>query len=451
MCFKNAKVNREKSVTDSYAKDYDIFIDYEGFYAEQILKIHREDFAPEFETKRYTRGFLDVYFQFLHYLYNNKKKELEEEGSFLKKEMFDIIPQLLQLVYLNKTLDWTQEYEQEYTGKDSVEVIEWKYKEDETCTTFKAASRDRDEILKQIYDVMDNNGKCIAIRVAESSEIERGETAVIKPDLVKDWRSIRTIKCLKDEAVAHTKELMEAYSGESCTQNIIQSIGRDMMDWAEEKDRELKESRRSMESFSGFWNILNDFSDAAYAIADTSIAELLEKYEKFEKRYFSFYGNETLLALLYMSNPRKMLDDEGFCRVSYDRENYEKPFVSGEDAKRYEILLVSGLPYEEGDKRNKNDQYLISPINLRIFKEIEKKKAVVLEKADKNKNTTVEIFPYERFRDLIMSDESFGALKKWVYHKQPVKGKYNLYQIHEEYEKYIHEIYNWWTKYGDNI
>ena len=71
VCYKNVRMTKERVLRGALRQWFDIYIDYMGFQAEKVLKIHRNEFAEEFDASRRTMDYLRIYFHICSYLEKN--------------------------------------------------------------------------------------------------------------------------------------------------------------------------------------------------------------------------------------------------------------------------------------------------------------------------------------------------------------------------------------------
>lgn len=443
VCFKNVRVNHEKSVKNVLCeKYYNIFMDYEGFYAEKILKVHREEFNTDFNRDQYVHDMLDVYFRFLHYLWQRSKAE-KGMRKITGEMIFDVVPVFFQLIYLNKSLAFIFQGMEEYlesvsSAKNTLGVLAWKWNEKyEIVDEFTSAEKAFDVVLQDICKVMEDkkHQEYVIVKVLDEMEVDEKLIQRISPETVKKWRDSLTDKWLDVEIQEYVEGILNRYGGQLCTGETQQ----DMKDWLEEEIE-----RRQIEQIKeNAFNTLDLLYNCNCIISDVTAAEFLLTYTELEKHYFSLGANGTVFGVLRKRVPEIGIEKEEFYRKSYDRNQYKRHILNDKEVFAHKKLLITNLPYNISEVVNQGRRYLISPISREIFEKIEKLTVFSSE------NVAFEMLTCEKFSQIVLSDPSFKALEKWVYHNQIEKGQYSFREIHDEYVSYTEKIYEWWIKERD--
>lgn len=444
VCFKNVRVNHEKSVKNAlYEKYYNIFMDYEGFYAEKILKVHREEFNSDFNRDQYVHDMLDVYFHFLHYLWQ-LSKEKNGVRKLTGEMIFGKVPVFIQLIYLNKSLAFIQQGMEEYLQENSsvknmIAVLEWKWNEKyEVLDEFTPINKELEIVLQSIYKVIEDakQQEYIIVKVLDDMEIDEKLIQRIMLEIAKKWRNSVTSKWLDIEIQEYEDRILNIYSGELCTKETQQ----DMKDWLEET---IDVQRIVTETDKKVANTLDLLYNCDYIISDTTVVEFLLAYSGLEKYYFSLGTSGTVFAILRKRVPEIGMEKKDFYKKSYDRIQYKLPIFTENEVFAHKKLLIKKLPHKIPEITEPGGRYLVSPINKAIFEKIEKLTVVP------SKNVAFERLTYEKFSQIVFFDPSFKALEKWVYHNQIEKGRYSFREIHDEYVRYTEKIYEWWIKERD--
>lgn len=444
VCFKNVRVNHEKSVKNAlYEKYYNIFMDYEGFYAEKILKVHREEFNSDFNRDQYVHDMLDVYFHFLRYLWQHPK-EKNKERQITGEMIFGKVPVFIQLIYLNKSLDVILHGIEEYTQESNstvnmINVSQWKWNEKyESLNEFTPVSMAMESVLQSIYKVIEDTKQMeyVIVKVLDEMEIDEKLIHRITPGVAQKWRNSVTDKWLDVEIQEYEHKLLKIYGGKSCTKEIQQ----DMKDWLEE---EIEKQQTITEFDEKAFHTLGLLRKCDFIISDKVAVEFLLAYTGLEKHYFSLGTSGSVFAVLRKRVPEIGMEKKEFYRKSYDRKQYKLPIFTENEVHAHKELLIKNLPYRITKITEPGKKYLISPINKEIFEKIEKLTVFSY------KNVAFERLTCERFSQIVFSDPSFKALEKWVYHNQIEKGRYSFREIHDEYVRYTEKIYEWWIKERD--
>lgn len=388
ICFKNARVNREKMINESYMKFYSIFIDYEGFYAEKILKVHREEFNPEFQYQLSVYELFEVYFQFLKFL-----NGIDYVGERFDKDLFDLCPQLVQLVYFKIPLDALRKKEIENRAKVLV------LGEGEKYTEFQKQLKNWEEIETDIYRMLSGPKKGVAfVKIPKTDEKESAlredNNILFSSAEVENWIKFQQTKALENVSTAEKTDT--------------------------KKEQLLKELR-----------------EKGYVIADEDAVRLLLDYSGVEKTYFRFKNewDADIYAKLEMREPRKLLSEKEFYKKSCEVELSGIRVFEQEHVNRYLLLTVRTVPFL--NREDTGTGYLISPIDRGIAQEME------ISKVHTNPEVVVEKISYKEFRKGVIGNAYFQVLIDWVYENQMQEGKYTKNEIREEYEKYIRDIYDW--------
>lgn len=94
VCYKNVRMTKEKVLEEPLNQWFDMNIDYMGFQAEKVLKIHRNEFAEKFDIAKQTWDYLKIYFHICTYIEENNHifsqgniKSLFTDRNFLLAHM----------------------------------------------------------------------------------------------------------------------------------------------------------------------------------------------------------------------------------------------------------------------------------------------------------------------------------------------------------------------------
>lgn len=444
VCFKNVRVNHEKSVKNTlYEKYYNIFMDYEGFYAEKILKVHREEFNSDFNRDQYVHDMLDVYFQFLHYLWQHPKGK-NEERKITGEMIFGKVPVFIQLIYLNKSLAFILQGIEEYLQESNstanlIDVSHWEWNEKyKSFNEFTFVSMAMEFVLQSIYKVVEDTKQQEYVVVKVLDEEERDEKLIqrIAPGTVQKWRKTITNKWLDNEIHEYEQRLLNIYGGEPCTKDLQQK----MREWLEE---EIEEQQTITEFDVKAFDTLDLLRECDFIINDRVAIEFLLSHSGLEKHFFSIGTSKSMFAILRKRIPEIGMEKEDFYRKSYNRLQYKLPIFTENEVYAHKKLLIKKIPHKISGISESGAKYLISPIDREIFGKIEK--LIVVSSG----NLAFERLTYEKFSQIVFSDPSFKALEKWVYHNQVEKGQYSFGEIHDEYVRYTEKIYEWWIKERD--
>lgn len=449
VCFKNAKINRETSVDIPFKYFYDIFIDYQGFYAEKILKIHREAFNKEFNIlgDKYVLEFFAVYFDFL------KQLSAENQNFNFKKELYDLIPQLIQMIYLDSPLKLVQEAPLFIEGVNSeddqkINCLRWMYDEvfDPTDrTAFEAFQIEPSRILQDIYSMMhpvDSMAEeSIFISFLDFEENKKYSDGVIpsllSQDTIKAWRDSFSLKWMHKELGEYWWKYGDNLIDGSDLQKAKPQLAEQTIEWLDE--RKLYFINASDTTYLGQRQktkyLLDSLRQRGYVISDSNIIEFLLNCDKFEKEYFQFRKGDRVFVRMTWKKERTLMLDEDFYRLSYAGNGSWNPVFEFDRSAKYPELTVLRVPFGKVDRSNR--KYLISPISKEIYDEWEKS---IITNSSNSKLT------YEEFLDVIINHRSYKALVHWVYRNQVERNCYTVSEIRAVYEKYIHDIYDWWEK-----
>lgn len=450
VCFKNAKINREISVKGPYKDFYDVFIDYEGFFAEKILKIHRESFNKEFNSfgEKYVLEFFAVYFEFL--------KQLPEKDSnyYLKKQLYDLIPQLIQMIYLDNPLKLI--YRSNLPGEvvnpkddEKINCMRWMYdKEDDPLDekAFEVFQIGESHIFQDIYNMMhpvnSMDEQSIFISCVYNDEnnyyekyLQNVSSSLFSPEDITVWRNSYNIERIRRELHEYWMKYADILIDEDDIQKAkSESEGR-TTEWLGERIDYFTEASDTTDLVKrkNVKYLLDSLKRRGYVITDNNIFEFLINCDKFEKEYFQFKKGNRFFVRLTWKKEIPLMTDKEFYRLSYDREKQESPVFEFDRSEKYPELAVHHVPFMEEDIFNK--KYLISPISKEVYEEWEKLKII-------NRS----LLTYEEFLSVVINHGSYKALVHWVYINQVERNCYTVGEIRTVYEKYIHDIYDWWEK-----
>ncbi len=456
ICFKNVRVNRELSVKSPYSPFYNVFEDFMGLRAEQILKIHREEFNTGFRWRAHADCFFKVYYQCLNILASSTSVEVEKSASVendviseerktlqaITDELMAPAAQIIQLLYLNVPLKEVKSVEKNFEiiksasrYVEKIGILRLGYKMQENPVILENARMNLGDILESLDKILTYNENeqteqpCIFIKplhmeIAEASLISSScEVSLLFEKSPEAFRYYVEQYLLKG--------ILEQYKNETVDETFKSRLQAEMYNRinkiCEDRDKKL-------------WELTQSLGKSGVILTDRNIVPLIENYDGFAMEFFRLRGKEQIYAKItkkiQKSEPMNLRE---FYKQSYNRKDKGSQVFDAREVPWYPELRVKQLPIRR--KRNKvgSAEYLISPINQDIFKIIETTRVTNSVKSER-----VTKIEFSWFLDLIINHPSYIALEQWVYEMQiGVNGKkLSKKDIREVYLKYIRKIYD---------
>lgn len=394
-CFKNILAKNEQATRRAYEKYLgNKLIDFQGFYSEDILKIHRDTFKADFDAEKYFEDFLKVYFRFLDTI-----SERSEINTILKDPRIRIIRALV------------------LKQKRSLEEVD------------NVSENERIRIETFCFD----KEKDTVVREESTCSVEQIEEDIIK-----------SLSVAEQSDISEAGNGIFAYAGYEYGKTSDISERRINSNryhtWIECKkgNESLEQSKTSgIDFFSDEFEILDLLNKKGYIILDQDVAEILLDYNEYSRKSLIIADEKKKILLFYMENEPLQLETMEFYRHSFEDGQYGMFFVD-KDAERYPTLKVKRLP-KEGQKGCRKGA-LISPIGEEEYRKLVKLYGKI---APLNIDEQVSRITFEQFRDCIVSGIRYKILIQWVYGNQVEEYKESIQKIEESYEAYIRKIYEW--------
>ena len=402
-CFKNVCVTKETAKENPFVDYFDICIDFMGNKAEDTLMVHRTAFNDVFRTKveKYIENGIRVFYKYMHQM-ERKIAESNKISDDMKQEKS------------SPFLDNLWKYPMPYVRELYFEDI------------------DLSHIVEiESYDTLLNAQKLIIKyneiqRKDSKKEVKQICTVKLIPFQTSVLRVIKQMKNLLDEGKHSSIFVQNVEPGKIVSEKIpLNSIFRWMNGDIDNIPQQFVETLNALQE--------NDF--CIYSYKDFN--KLILKAPKLTKSLVQIGDNSFYKVKL---NPKVEISDgvseKDFYEKSYDDKENERHIWGNSDARQYEKLMVSELPYTYSIETS--GPYLISPINDKIRRTLLIRGYISDEKR---------LHFYEDFENIITQDESYQALLQWVLKHQANTEKCKLNEIDKEYRRYMMGIYQ--HKYCD--
>lgn len=393
-CFKNVCVVRDTNFSYPLASDFEICIDFMGHSAESALKVHRNAFNEDFSQKKYIEDAINVFTEVMPLLKREFTDSQDTVTENINRNLYHSKVMLIRLLYHDHNMKISDDIDKKIeTVKYSISIAE------------PQEHGQKLPELKKSFNRMDMRTFLIQVQTLLTTESEESI-------LVRCPRKTRKKQKTISKKVMQAK--LNGYPNED-------SMG---------LDKGFQEEFRIIDRMM--------INDGIEAINDESIYSVLEESQQFDIAYFLFGETDSGDDIAEFKRKEetifgKRLEEEEFYRTAYGVSG--RKWFGMPDSANYEKLLVSKLPYNVAETTA--GPYLISPINQEIRMEVG---ALVYASPGLSKK----IYPYEKFRELVLDDGEFSAVLEWVYQNQVSEKKYSRDELKEEYQKFISDIY---TKY----
>lgn len=424
ICFRNVRIDMENKksnaqyrnpLEDSYLSQISLCIDFLGFSAEKVIKIHRDSLREDFDVKKYYRNFLKVFcyivLQEKNYSYIEKKIDIFSifllASNWIDADIIlDSISSLTKNAGINKPFGVLRVLQ---FRKDNEK---WKLKE---CT------KSGTEILT------------ILLNEKKNSQI----IMVLDPTENKENKPTMDLELL--DSGLYEKKLES---------NIIHYIENN---YNEADDNEQKDDQDEINGGICLINpnhveILTKFRNSDDSLYSCKIGKITDSGSN-EDKYIQIIQYNSTEKEKNLKGEKIVDSLEKFLKEMYDGVNIARKIESEELLENYKSIIVSELPFnKEKDKR-----YLISPIAKKAKREISSEYGlgIGVSVGEKNRKKTIGL---KRFKSIIMEEQSeFEFLITWVTKHQSNKPEKTREQIKKEYEKLIEDIYEVLRKNMDDL
>lgn len=453
VCFKNVRVNRELSVKAPYSPFYNVFEDFMGLHAEEILKVHREEFNTGFHWKTYADRFFKVYYKCLNILGTNifdkiskpddggEKLTTEEkkQAEAIADELSASAAQIIQLLYLGVPLAEVKNSEimdQVKLYKEKIRVLRLKYTENKDLIDLVNTQISSADILERLNKVLTYDEKtqkeqpCIFIEPTNMGEN-------VKCSLIGSGSKLDLLIQKQPETIGFcAEEYFKEILNESSDDPFDASLKSKLQKKLHDRIYKSKDEKQ--------WNLLQSLDKAGVILSDRNIVALIEDYDGFTKEFFRLREKGPVYAKVTKKIQKaKPIGEKEFYQMSYNRDKFKSPIFSAGDIPWYPELRVKGLPIKQQEKIATDSGYFISPISREIFENIEK---VQFEESMKGGIG----IDFSVFMNIVINHPSYKALEQWVFDQQLGSGGKNFSKdiIHRTYLQYIRKIYDENRKYG---
>lgn len=447
VCFKNVKINRELAVKEPYMSFYNVFEDFMGFRAEQILKVHREELNPDFNWRIYADQFFGVYFTGLHTFFeklimdsDNQAVDAERE-LLLEKiyvELFQSVSQIIQLLYLKRPFADVKKGEECLTypalseeKQSKLHTLHIEYSANADDIELKGEFTASSQVLKILNELLTyrqgEKGKepSLFIKVSDKKSVDKDTISLISSVCKKRFFLVEDSKTVTTSSDNHVNDFSE-----SADENPKSDVAEEQLT---PKPIDISDVVVDQEQ----WDIMKSLGKAGMIIADNAIVPLIENYDDFALSFFRLKQNGPIFARVTKKIADTVeMDKSQFYRISYNRASRKSPIFEADNINYYQKLRVNTLPLESSGISKKANAYLISPISKEVFDIIE------LEKVGFNRNEGK--LSFSKFSEIILTHPSYLALEQWVFEMQAAENgeKISKKEIRKLYLQYIRKIYD---------
>lgn len=444
VCFKNVRVNRELSVKEPYSPFYNVFEDFMGLRAEEILKVHREEFNMKFRWKTYADRFFKVYYKCLNVLEDNIFQKISESDDSEKNirtkqlkaisdELCAPAAQIIQLLHIGIPLAEVKNSEmmnRETSSWEKVWVLRLTYTDYRDPIDFVNSQMSSRDLLESLNEVLTYDEKkqkeqpCIFIKPINIDE--------------KTQLSLISSVCKIDLLLQKRPEMIRFYA-EECLKKIFDEYTNEPIDASLKSTLQKKfETRIDRRKDEQQWNLLQSLDKAGVILSDRRIVEVIENYDGFTKKFFRLKESGTIYAKVTKKIQKaEPIEEKKFYQMSYDRSNCG-PIFNAEDIPWYPELRVKKLPiHKQKETSGIDTEYLISPISREIFN------SITNDQFKKDMTDGIRI-DFSAFVDIVINHSSYIALEQWVFEWQSGIGEKKLSKedIRRTYLQYIRKIYD---------
>lgn len=446
VCFKNVRVNRELSVREPYSSFYNVFEDFMGLRAEEILKVHREEFNTDFSWRIYADRFFQVYYKCLNVLGTNiaekiskpndkgEKVTAEENKQLgaIAEELLEPAAQIIQLLYLGIPLADVKKSEimdQFKLSKEKSRVLLMTCIENEEPIDLVNGRISLADILEQMNEVLAYDAKtqeeqpCIFIKPINGED--NVECSLI------GWKAkLDLLFRKKPETIGfYAEEYFKKILNECADEPFDSSLKSKLQEKLENRIFNGKDEKQQ--------KLLESLDKAKMILTDRDIVALIEGYDGFEKEFFRLNDTGAIYAKITKKiQEARSIGEKEFYQMSYNREKHKSQIFSVRNTTWYPELRVKELPILKGGEETADSEYIISPISREIFNSVEKAQLG----EDMKDNIGID---YSAFVDIVVNHSSYKALVQWVFDNQSGNGEKKLSKadIHKVYLQYIQKIY----------
>lgn len=400
VCFKNVCVIRNTGFEYPKADELDICIDFMGYYAEQVLKVHRSAFNESFSQKRQIEDAIYIYIRAMMSLKNQLERKADNNDDLqdMSRSLENVHSNLCQsnipwICLLNncalevrssrkiRVHEYTISARTEDGQKNEAELKEIIKEQDENI------------LLEKVRNIL--NGGDESIYVFSSAKPDAEMISKINDQILNTmYSSIKTGE--NDLFIGDNMKIEKAFIEKACAEGIM-------------------------------------------VVDDINIYRLLVESKMFKTDAFSLSIDKLDKYVVVFSGKKpeesgRLMSENEFYRRAYGvqgRELFAMP-----DAERYPELMVLRLPYDK--PMTGKAPYLISPIDENIRENYRRKT-----EANRTYRYQKE-YSLNEFTKFILTTVEFQALLEWVYRNQIEEKRYRKEKIKEAYKNFVTDIY---TKY----
>lgn len=393
-CFKNVCVVRDTNFSYPMASDFEICIDFMGHSAESALKVHRNAFNENFSQKKYIENAINVFTVVMPLLKRKFASAQDTATENVTRNLYQSKAMLISLLYHDHDMKIPDDINKK------IETVKYSVPITEASEHGQASSE-----LKKNSHHIDMGTFLIQV---QKLLIGESEESILVRCPIKRREKQKTI----NRKIIQTKLNDNSNVGSTALNIEFQEEFRII-------DRMMRDDGMEVIDDENIFSILEEshqFDIAFFLFGETDSGDNIAEFKRKEKPSF---GNR--------------LEEVEFYKTAYGVSG--RKWFGMPDSANYEKLLVSKLPYNVA--ATTTGPYLISPIN----QEIRMKYGAAIHTTA---NLSKKIYPYEKFRELVLDDGEFYTVLEWVYQNQVIEKKYTRNELKEEYQNFISDIY---TKY----
>lgn len=394
--YKNVRMTHEYATRNAMYNSFNIIIDYMGFQARNVLKVHRNEFAEHFDYEKYIDEYVELYLHLFTLAEHNaiklsiplwqRQKEFLLTRFFLAEDDGDAEHVLQMIAEFSK-----DEPEQYKLGKKR---IIYRKNEESLVPEFSIfVERVEDcPLLEfcQSYMRMRRGEKVSWLLVEGIKSEEPGKSTILSE--IKNWIT-------KNIQIQEEEEEKWIFSNDVQNESIIY---------------------KAMEY--GFYTGLNSFVPMLLnnATIKTNYNVLDIPNEENEKT--------GIMELISTSEKvQKTCNEKHFYEQSYNDKQHI--FTKDEYPNKYRGLTIETIPYNLSDTLNDVGPYLISPIIDKVKNKYERLSILMMkERVMTNENEFVEeVMKTNEFENLISWVSENAVLSEYKKNKVKIRGLYEVY------------------------
>lgn len=446
ICFKNILVKDEILLNHKWNKHFKVIVDYMGFNAEEILKIHRDKFNDKF-TNLYKNEVYDIvynlYFEMIDSVQGDAliNTDYDQEKNTLKMLLLrmmyakDSYKKLPKFVIKDDVIGKKMEWNKGMLLEGDIQRLEV-YK-----------------VLKNLESIMLENKGAIVVELNRDVE-DKKNTNVISQKNTKIWYQMFCEEGIKEKKVEIYNEMYEEYLWKPEEEQDDLTI--EEQAWiTEEVEKKYLEFCEAEKRFDKMFIPLDILFDNDMIVIIGEYAELLLNLPDTEIHTFQIASCSSKYA--YITKKQKKAEKHG---QQFYQDSFYKAKAPGAryiaknvEKELFPNLQVERVPY--GEMEGIEKPFIISPIDYEAYSEIVKLKLSKMQAAQRRESvisyneqedSISRRVPYNSFQKCVVDTSSYPLLVDYVYNQQYSRRKagegISKTEIRRDYEKYIRHIYD---------